>query len=155
MRHYPSDSPNSMGRLVAMTLMADGAIDSSELKVLQHKDTIRRLGLSDESFDKLIHELCDDMLSSAHRTSAGHLELDLKNIDLLLAEVQQPVLQKQVLRMMLDIVNADHKLSGGEAVLIAEAMRFWGIDLYEVSDNLIPTSSLRTWAPSPHKHSQN
>ena len=150
MRHYPSDSPKSMGRLVAMTLMADGAIDSSELKVLQRKDTVRRLGLSDESFDKLIHELCDDMLSSAHRTPAGHLELDLQNIDLLLAEVQHPVLQKQVLRMMLDIVNADHKLSGGEAVLIAEAMRFWGIDLYEVSDNSIPTSSLHTRAPSQH-----
>jgi uncharacterized tellurite resistance protein B-like protein len=150
MRHYPSDSPKSMGRLVAMTLMADGAIDSSELKVLQRKDTVRRLGLSDESFDKLIHELCDDMLSSAHRTPAGHLELDLQNIDLLLAEVQHPVLQKQVLRMMLDIVNADHKLSGGEAVLIAEAMRFWGIDLYEVSDNSIPTSRLHTLSPSQH-----
>ena len=33
MRHYPSDSPEAMGRLVALTLMADGAIDASELKL--------------------------------------------------------------------------------------------------------------------------
>jgi uncharacterized tellurite resistance protein B-like protein len=137
MRHYPSDSPEAMGRLVALTLMADGAIDASELKQLDCKDIVRRLGLNDAGFDKLVHELCDDMLTSAHRTPAGQLELDVQNIDLLLSEVQHPLLQKQVLRMMLDIVNADNKLSGGEAVLVAEAMKFWGIDLYEVSDSSI------------------
>lgn len=133
MRHYPSDSPESMGRLVALTLMADGAIDASELKQLDHKDIIRRLGLDEEKFDKLIHELCEDLLTSANRSNSGHLELDPESIDHLLAEVRHPLLQKQVLRMMLDIVNADRKLSGGEAVLVAEAMRFWEIDLYEVA----------------------
>jgi uncharacterized tellurite resistance protein B-like protein len=146
MRHYASNSPEAMGRLVALTLMADGAIDASELKQLDRKDTIRRLGLSEANFDRLIHELCDDMLTSAHRTSAGQLELDASNIDHLLAEVTHPLLQKQVLRMMLDIVHADQKLSGGEAVLVAEAMRFWGIDLYEVADCSIPSRSLHKLA---------
>lgn len=146
MRNYPSDSPESMGRLVALTLMADGAIDASELKQLDHKNTIHRLGLNEESFDTLIHELCEDMLSSAHRTPSGHLELDPASIDLLLAEIQHPLLQKQVLRMMLDVVNADQKLAGGEAVLVAEAMRFWGIDLYEVSDSSLYPPPTRTQA---------
>lgn len=144
MRHYPSDSPEAMGRLVALTLMADGAIDASELKLLDRKDSIRRLGLNHAGFDQLVHDLCDDMLTSVHRTPAGQLELDAPSIDLLLAEVKHPVLQKRVLRIMLDIVNADRKLSGGEAVLIAEAMKFWGIDLYEVSDCSIPCPSLPT-----------
>ena len=144
MRHYPTDSSEAMGRLVALTLMADGAIDASELKQLDHKDTVRRLGLNESSFDKLIHELCDDMLASAHRTPAGQLELDVEHIDLLLAEVQHPLLQKQVLRMMLDVVNADSRLSGGEAVLVAEAMKYWGIDLYEVADCSIPSLRLHS-----------
>lgn len=144
MRHYPSDSPAAMGRLVALTLMADGAIDASELRQLDHTDTVRRLGLSQASFDKVIHELCDDMLSSAHRTPAGHLELDVKGIDLLLAEVQHPLLQKQVLRMMLDVVNADSELSGGEAVLVSEAMKFWEIDLHEVADSSVPSPRMRS-----------
>lgn len=143
MRHYPSDSPEAMGRLVALTLMADGAIDASELKQLDHTNTVRRLGLNEARFDRVIHELCDDMLASAHRTPAGHLELDVKSIDLLLTEVQHPLLQKQVLRMMLDVVNADSELSGGEAVLVAEAMKFWGIDLYEVSDCTVPSLRMR------------
>jgi len=83
-------------------------------------------------------------LTSAHRTPAGHLELDVKSVDLLLAEVQHPLLQKQVLRMMLDVVNADSELSGGEAVLVAEAMKFWGIDLCEVSDCSVPSLRLRS-----------
>jgi len=152
MRHYPSDSPEAMGRLVALTLMADGAIDASELKQLDHTDTIRRLGLNESRFDKVIHELCDDMLTSAHRTSSGQLELDVESIDLLLTEVQHPLLQKQVLRMMLDVVNADNTLSGGEAVLVAEAMKFWGIDLHEVSDCSIP--SLRQRGQGKHGHAR-
>jgi len=84
------------------------------------------------------------MLTSAHRTPAGQLELDVENIALRLAEVQHPILQKQVLRMMLDVVNADTKLSGGEAVLVAEAMKFWGIDLYEVSDCSVPSLRMRS-----------
>lgn len=144
MRHYPTDSPDAMGRLVALTLMADGAIDASELKLLDGKDTIRRLGLNHASFDQLVHDLCDDMLTSARRTPAGQLELDLPSIVLLLAEIEHPVLQKRVLRIMLDIVNADRKLAGGEAVLIAEAMRFWGLDLFEVADCSIPCPSPQT-----------
>lgn len=152
MRHYPSDSPEAMGRLVALTLMADGAIDASELKQLDHTDTIRRLGLNEASFDRVIHELCDDMLTSAHRTPAGHLELDVKSIDLLLAEVQHPLLQRQVLRMMLDVVNADSTLSGGEAVLVAEAMKFWEIDLHEVADSSIPSLRTRTRRQYEYAH---
>ena len=144
MRHYPSDSPEAMGRLVALTLMADGAIDASELKLLDSKETIRRLGLNDTHFDQLIHELCDDMLISAHRTSAGHLELDTQSIVHLLAEIKHPVLQKQVMHTMLDIVYADRELSGGEAVLVSEAMRLWEIDLHEVSDFSVPKNHLRT-----------
>ena len=152
MRHYPSDSPEAMGRLVALTLMADGAIDASELKLLDNKETIRRLGLNNVQFDQLIHELCDDMLTSAYRTPAGQLELDTPSINHLLAEVTHPVLQKQVLRMMLDIVNADRKLSGGEAVLVAEAMKFWEIDLYEVSDSLTPKARLRAQSQNEHAY---
>ena len=152
MRHYPSDSPEAMGRLVALTLMADGAIDASELKLLDSKQTIRRLGLNDTHFDQLIHELCNDMLTSAHRNPAGQLELDAPSIDHLLAEVKNPLLQKQVLRTMLDIVNADRKLSGSEAVLVAEAMKYWEIELYEVSDYSLHQSSGRAQRQNEHAY---
>lgn len=150
MRHYPTDSPEAMGRLIALTLMADGAIDASELKLLDHTDSIQRLGLNEASFDKVIHELCDDMLTSADCTLTGHLELDVKSIDLLLAEIQHPVLQKQVLRIMLDVVNADREISNEEAILVAEAMKFWVLDLHEVADS--PSQSTRSGGQYENAH---
>ena len=142
MRHYPSDSPEAMGRLVALTLMADGAIDSSELKSLERHDIIKRLGLDHDRFDQVFYEYYEDLLSCAHRLPSGQFELDAVNVGLLLDEVRDPLLQKKALRAMLDIVNADRRLTGGEAGLIAQALKHWGIDLYEVSDTSIPNHRL-------------
>ena len=42
MRHYPTNSPEALARVVAIAMMADGAIDSSELKSLERHDIIKR-----------------------------------------------------------------------------------------------------------------
>ena len=107
MRHYPSDSPEAMGRLVALTLMADGAIDASELRQLDHTDTIRRLGLDEAGFDKVIHDLCNDMLTSAHRTPAGQLELDVDNKESL-APTQEQQSQQRHAEHQQNEVKADN-----------------------------------------------
>ena len=65
------------------------------------------------------------------------------DFDELLNEILDPLLQRKVLRAMLDIVNADGCLAGGEAVLVSQAMKLWAIDLYEVSH--APTIRSRRW----------
>ncbi|MGB8544138.1 MAG: hypothetical protein WCD32_02300, partial [Azonexus sp.] len=142
MRHYPTNSPEALARVVAIAMMADGAIDSSELKSLERHDIINRLGLDHERFDQVFYEYYEDLLSCAHRLPSGQFELDAVNIGLLLDEIRDPLLQKKALRAMLDIVNADRRLTGSEAGLIAQALKHWGIDLYEVSDTSIPSHRL-------------
>ena len=132
MRHYPSDSPEALGRIVALAMMADGAIDPSELRLLEASPTLSRLGLDADRFERVCHEFCSDMLGTAQRLSSGQLELDAETIDLLLDEVSQPQLRAATLRTMLDIVHADDQLAGGEAVLVARAMRRWSLDLHQV-----------------------
>jgi uncharacterized tellurite resistance protein B-like protein len=132
MRHYPSDSPEALGRIVALALMADGAIDPSELRLLEAEKTISRLGLDPNGFDRVFHEFCADMLGTAQRLSSGQLELDAETIDLLLDEVSQPQLRAATLRTMLDIVHADEQLACGEAVLVTRAMQRWSLDLHQV-----------------------
>lgn len=145
MRHYPSDSPEATGRIIALALLADGAIDLSELESMEHHDIVNHLGLDQERFDKVVHRFCEDMLLYAHRTSSGQLELDQEAITLLLADIRNPQLQKKLLRAMLDVVNADGRLAGGEAVLVSQAMKLWEIDLYEVSH--VPTLRSRRLIP--------
>ena len=138
MRHYTTNSPEAMGRAVAIALMADGAIDSGELITLERQDIINRIGLEADRFSKVLSDYCEDILISAHRLPNGQLELDSHTIGLLLDEIRDPVLQKKVVRAMLDIVNADRRLTGGEACLVAQALRLWDIELYEVRDTSIP-----------------
>jgi hypothetical protein len=133
MRHYRSNSPEATARVIALALLADGAIDLSELKALERHDIISRLGLDHTGFDRVVHEFCEDMLIYAHRMPSNELELDAETIVDLLDEIRDLLLQRKVLRAMLDIVNADGRLAGGEAVLVSQAMKLWDIDLYEVS----------------------
>ena len=138
MRHYPNNSPEAAARIVVLALIADGTVDRSETQLLERQGTIHRLGLDLEQFDKIFYEFSEDSLTKAHRHLSGQLELDAKSINELLDEISDPALQKKILRLMLDIVNADRRLTAGEASLIAQALRNWDIDLHEVSDSSIP-----------------
>ena len=55
MRHYTTDSPEASARILALALLADGAIDLSELRTLQSHDIAKCVGLDDFHFDKVIH----------------------------------------------------------------------------------------------------
>ena len=44
-----------------------------------------------------------------------------------------PAWRKKTLRAMMDIVHADRQLAGGEAALIARALKRWSIDLDQLS----------------------
>ena len=133
MRHYPADSPEAMARIIAHTLMVDGVVDSSELKLLAHRDVIARIGLEDEAFDKVFYQYCEDLLRSAQRMQNGKLELDANTVEHLLAEIQHPALQEVLVSTMLDIVNADRRLTSSEAGLIAQALKQWQLDILEIS----------------------
>ncbi len=139
MRQYPANSPEALARIVAIAMMADGAIDSSELKSLERHDIVKRIGLDKERFDKIFYEYYADLSISANRQPSGRFELDDSTIGLLLDEIRDPALQKRALRSMLDVVNADRCLTGNEASLIAQALKQWEIALYEVSDTSIPS----------------
>ena len=133
MRHYPSDSPQAMARLVVLALLADGIIETSELDQLDDKGTIARLGLDSGSFDDVFYGVCADMLRSGQRMTAERLDLDDDAIDRMLDEVRDPLLRKKTLRAMTDIVHADRQLAGGEAALVARALKRWAIDLDKFS----------------------
>lgn len=150
MRKYTQNSPEAGARVVALALMADGAIDRHEILLLERQNVLARLGLDNEQFDSIYYEYCTDMLVSAQRNASGQLELDIPGINALLDEISDPVLQKKILRIMLDIVNADHRLTAGEASLIALALERWGIDLYGMTDSSVPRHCLPSETPIHH-----
>lgn len=148
MRKYPIDSPEAAARIVALALMADGVIDRSETLLLERHEVVSRLGLSNEQFDTIYYDYSTDMLTSGFRKPSGRLELDEQGVNHLLEEIANPELQKKILRIMLDIVNADHRLVADEAALIAQALKQWGMDLCGMSESSMPRH-----CPMPEKSS--
>lgn len=136
MRSYQTDSSEAMARILALSMLADGGLDQSELEVVASTKILRRLGMTGSQFQEVIQSLCEDMLQCMRGYDYGKIELDRKLIDQLLAEVTTPRLQKQLLRVMLAVVDADGNMSDGEAVLISQALIRWKCDLVDVGYEL-------------------
>ena len=133
MRSYPTDSSEAMARILALSMLADGGLDQSELKVIANTKILARLGMTGSQFQVVLQTLCEDMLQCMRGFDYGKIELDRNVIDQLLSEVKEPHLQKQLLRVMMAVVDADGKMSDGEAVLISQALKRWKFDLVDVS----------------------
>lgn len=134
MRQYKANSSESMARIIALSMLVDGGLDKSELDVIANYGVLDRLAMTEDEFEKIVHILCDDMLQCSHGFHSGQIELNELTIDSILAEIEDSHLRKQLLRIMLAIVDADHRLSDGEAVLISRALQCWKLDLVEVND---------------------
>lgn len=143
MRHYNTDTPETLARIVAAAVLADGGLDKTELQSLEDNAVIQRLGMSTEEFDRVVHEFCEDMQTVSLRDHSGQLALDRETIDQLLSDVRSPNLQISLLGILLDIVSADDRLSSGELTLISQAMTRWGLELHTISSHRKPIS----WSP--------
>lgn len=140
MRHYTTDSAEAMSRVVALALLADGALDHSELESLKSRQMHDRLRIAPETLDRVMHEFCNDLLQCARAPNVGQIELDRELIDQLLDDIRSPEMQKDALGAIVDIVNADGCLNGGEAILISEAMNLWGLELKQVTRTEVRTA---------------
>ncbi|ACV37659.1 conserved hypothetical protein [Candidatus Accumulibacter phosphatis] len=133
MRKYPIDSTEAMARIVAVALLADGALDHSEVEALEKHELRDNLGLPAATLERVLHEFCNDLLQTARAPNIGQIELDAQLVDHLLDDIQSHELQKKALTAIVDIVNADGSLNAGEAILLSRAMSRWGLELHQVT----------------------
>lgn len=132
MRRYARNSHEAMARLIALSMLVDGGLDKSELDVMASYGVLERLNMSEARFEDIVHLLCEDMLQYVPSMHHGQIELDEHCIDAILAEIQDSTLRKFLLKVMLAVVDADQRMSDGEAILISRAMQIWELDLVEV-----------------------
>ena len=138
MRHYPTNAPEALARIVAAAVLADGGLDKYELAALERHDVVQKLGISRQDFDRIVHEFCEDMQVASLRDHSGQLGLDRATVDHLLADVTAPDAQIRVLGIMLDIAAADGRLVPSELTLVSQAMTRWGLALHALSAHRDP-----------------
>jgi hypothetical protein len=126
MRSYPRNSPEAAARIVALTLLADGHLSRSELDLLEQRKAAQALGLAHDGLHQVLHTLCDDLLAGADQNWADACKVDPDTMSQLLNEVDDAALQLKVMRLCVDVVNADQHVAEGESVVLSAVLDHWG-----------------------------
>ncbi len=132
MRSYPPNSPEAAARIVALVLISDGHVCSSEFDILKQLGAERELGLEPQLLPHIVHTLCEELLASGYETGSLMGSVDDSTLASLMAEISDPQLQRTVLRLSLAAVQADGHLADGEAVVVEAARRHWKLADAEV-----------------------
>lgn len=127
MRAYPRNSPEAAARIVALVLIADGHVCRSEFDALHRLDAPRVLGLPADGLPAIVQTLCEDLLMADPCNGAMSSTLDDASLASLMAEVDDPALQRKVLTLALAAARADRHLADGETLVLNAAHRHWGI----------------------------
>lgn len=127
MRSYPRNSPEAAARIVALVFIADGHVCRSEFDVFEQLDGPRELGLEPAGLPHIVQTLCEDLLMGEHRSGSMLGGLDDSGLALLMAELDDPALQRKVLRLAVAAARADRHLADGEAIVLAAARQHWGM----------------------------
>ena len=125
MRSYPKNSPRAAGRLLALTIIVDGNVALSELKAVYRSRILDHIALDDDEFDAVLHELCNDLLATAHH---GNVHVDTATIDAFLDDVDALELRRNLLGAMWRLADADGWLADAEAIVLNRAAIRWGAE---------------------------
>ena len=127
MRHYPRNSPQAAGRILALALLADGHLSRRELDVLDRLEAHTALGLGRTELHAVVHGFCEDLLSAMHLSWGDACQVDQATLAALMNDIDDPALRETLLRLCLAVVDADDHLADGETVMLAAAITHWGL----------------------------
>ena len=146
MRSYPRNSPEAAARIVALVLIADGHVCRSEFDVFEQLDGSRELGLAPGSLPRIVQVLCEDLLMGRFGGGSMLGAVDDHALASLMREVDEPALQRKVLRLAVAAARADRHLADGETLVLAAARRHWGLEDEAEAGRLNGSAQARTAA---------
>jgi hypothetical protein len=124
-RSYPRNSPEAAARIVALVLISDGHVCSSEFDILKQLGAERELGLEPHLLPHILHTLCEELLAGGYETGSIMGNVDDTALASLMAEISDPALQRTVLRLSLAAARADGHLADGETLVLEAARHHW------------------------------
>ncbi|MCA1248458.1 TerB family tellurite resistance protein [Massilia sp. MS-15] len=125
MHAYIPNSPEAVSRILALSMIVDGHVSPSELRIMHGAPFLEQFKVDDDVFDRTLRELCEDLLDAAANRRAGVVEIDPALLDALMLDIRDPLLQICLWKTMVDIVHADGHLDERETTLVRRAARAW------------------------------
>lgn len=127
MRSYPTNSPQAAARIVALTVVADGDIGETEIEWLDRLAVHEQLGLARHELHALLDTFCEDLLSSDQLKWADACPVDERTLADLMGEIQDPAMRLKLLRMCVELAQADAHVAEGESIVLSAAVEQWGL----------------------------
>lgn len=127
MRTYATDSPQAAARIIAITLVSDGHVSKTELDLLEQVGACRLLGIDRAEMLGVLQALCDDLLQARHPHWADACQIDPRTLSQLMAEVEDPALRIEVLRLCVAVAEADGHVADGESIVLVSVVEQWGL----------------------------
>ncbi len=143
MRSYPQNSPEAAARIVALVLISDGHVCSSEFDILKRLGAEHELGLEPQLLPHIVHTLCEELLASGYETGSLMSHVDDSALGSLMAEISDPALRRKVLRLSLAAARADGHLADGETLVLEAARRRW--KLVDGEEPSVTQAARRHW----------
>ena len=132
MRAYPTNSPEALGRLLAMAILADGRLDNREVDWLKKHDTAALVGVDRDVLIQVLLDCCRDVITEAEQERVFLLEDH--RLARLADDVTDKALQRVAVSAMLIIAKADGSITEGEQTLLRFLMERWGIVLEDLAE---------------------
>jgi uncharacterized tellurite resistance protein B-like protein len=127
MRSYPPNSPQAAARIVALTVVADGDIGDAEIEWLDRLAVHEQLGLARQELHALLDTFCEDLLASEQLKWADACPVDERTLADLMGEIKDPALRLKLLRLCVELAEADAHVDDGESIVLAAAVEHWGL----------------------------
>ena len=127
MRSYPANSPQAAARILALTLVADGDIGDAEIEWLDRLIVHEQLGMARHELHAVLDTFCEDLLSSNQLKWADACPLDERSLADLMGEIQDPALRLKLLRLCVELAEADAHVDDGESIVLVAAVEHWGL----------------------------
>ena len=127
MRRYPANSPQAAARIASLTAVADGDIGDAEIEWLDRLGVYARLGLARQELHALLDTFCEDLLSSEQLKWADACPVDERTLADLMGEIQDPALRLKLLRLCVELAEADAQVAEGESIVLVAAVEHWGL----------------------------
>lgn len=127
MRTYPCNSPQAAARIVALTVLADREIGQAELDLLDRLAVHEQLGLDRQRFHAVLDSFCEDLLSSEQLRWADKCPVDDATLASFFGEIEDPSLRRRLLRLCIEVAEADGHVDDGESIVLTAAVAHWGL----------------------------
>jgi uncharacterized membrane protein YebE (DUF533 family) len=126
MHAAPAPAPETLARILAMLVSANGSIDDTELKMLDSLDAWRRIGIDRKRFVELAQNILEEL--GEDLSGRGWLSFhDTDVLDPLLDEVHDPAQRLMMCRLAAAAITADGKISAAERAVYDHVLGYWHV----------------------------